>query len=82
MRNEREEKFLEADEIREMQEAAGPQLRAMILLGVNCGLGNLPVFTIGLQGDADLVGTVSDDLPLVHSYKLIAMGDEQVGQQE
>ncbi len=58
VRNEREEKFLEADEIRKMQEAAGPQLRAMILLGVNCGLGNsdvacLPIDAVDL--DAGLV---------------------------
>jgi integrase len=54
VRNEREEKFLEADEIRKMQEAAGPQLRAMILLGVNCGLGNsdvasLPIAAVNLD---------------------------------
>src|SRR5262249_47568859 len=32
-----------ADEIRRMLDAAGPQLRAMILLGVNCGFGNADV---------------------------------------
>jgi integrase len=55
VRNDREEKFLEADEIRTMQEAAGPQLRAMILLGVNSGLGNsdvanLPIDAVDLDG--------------------------------
>jgi integrase len=49
VRNEREEKFLEADEIRRMQEAAGPQLRATILLGVNCGLGNSDVANLPID---------------------------------
>jgi len=33
-------RMLEADELRRLLDAAGVQLRAMILLGVNCGLGN------------------------------------------
>src|SRR5262245_1516551 len=33
-------KMYEADEIRHMLEAAGPGLKAMILLGVNCAFGN------------------------------------------
>ena len=32
--------MFEAAEIRQMIDAAGPQLRAMILLGINCGYGN------------------------------------------
>jgi integrase len=35
--------MLEAETIRAAIEAAGPQLRAMVLLGVNCGLGNADV---------------------------------------
>jgi integrase len=47
-------KMFEADEIRRMIEAAGPQLRAMILLGVNCGfgnsdVGNLPVSALDME---------------------------------
>ncbi len=54
VRNERERKFLEAGEIRQMIGAANIQLRAMILLGVNAGLGNsdvanLPTTAIDLQ---------------------------------
>jgi integrase len=33
-------KLFTADEIRRLLDAAGPQLRAMILLGINCGFGN------------------------------------------
>lgn len=33
-------KLFAADEIRGMVDAASPELRAMILLGINCGLGN------------------------------------------
>lgn len=33
-------KMFEADEIRQMIDAASPQLRAMVLLGINCGSGN------------------------------------------
>src|SRR5262249_29264322 len=36
-------RMFEAEEIRRMLEAAGLQLRAMILLGVNCGFGNTDV---------------------------------------
>lgn len=54
VRNEREKKFLEANEIREMIDTAGVQLRAMILLGINCGLGNsdvanLPIAAVDLE---------------------------------
>lgn len=54
VRNERAKKFLEADEIRQMIDGANVQLRAMILLGVNAGLGNsdvanLPKDAIDLQ---------------------------------
>jgi len=40
----------------------------------------MPVFTICLQGDADLVSSAGDDLPLVYGYKLVAVGDKQVGE--
>jgi integrase len=33
-------KMFDAAEIRRMLDAAGPQMRAMILLGINCGFGN------------------------------------------
>ena len=39
-------KFFEADEIRAMLDAAGQPLKAMILLGVNCGYGNADVGTL------------------------------------
>ena len=34
-------RMFEAVEIRKLGDAASPQLRAMILLGVNCGFGNM-----------------------------------------
>jgi integrase len=48
-------KMFEADEIRQMLAAAGPAMRAMILLGVNCGFGNadcgtLPLAALDLDG--------------------------------
>jgi integrase len=36
-------KLFTADEVRRMVAAAGPQLKAMILLGINCGFGNADV---------------------------------------
>jgi integrase len=39
----------EADEIHAMLDKAGPQLRAMILLGVNCGFGNTDVASLPLK---------------------------------
>jgi integrase len=46
--------MFERDEIRKMLAAAGPQLKAMILLGINCGFGNndcgrLPLSALNLQ---------------------------------
>jgi integrase len=38
----------EPEEIHKMLKAAGPQLRAMILLGINCGFGNDDVATLPL----------------------------------
>ena len=48
------EKMFEAEDIRKMLDAASPQLRAMILLGVNCGFGNsdcgtLPLSAVNLE---------------------------------
>jgi integrase len=48
-------RMFEADEIALMVEAAGVQLRAMMLLAVNCGFGNndvasLPIVAIDLEG--------------------------------
>jgi integrase len=41
-------KMLEAGEVRKLADAADPQLRAMVLLGVNCGFGNTDVATLPL----------------------------------
>jgi len=54
-RNARGPKMFEADEIRSMLDAAGVKLKAMILLGVNCGFGNtdcatLPKKAVDLEG--------------------------------
>ncbi|MBX3437239.1 MAG: tyrosine-type recombinase/integrase [Planctomycetaceae bacterium] len=45
-RNEAGERMLEADELRRIIAAATQPLRAMILLGVNCGFGNTDVATL------------------------------------
>ncbi len=52
-KNERGERMFEAAEVRALVEAAGPQLKAMILLGVNCGMGNTDVAAL-TRGAADL----------------------------
>ncbi|MFH1919497.1 MAG: tyrosine-type recombinase/integrase [Planctomycetota bacterium] len=39
-------RMLEAEQIRRLLDTATPQLRAMILLGVNCGFGNTDVATL------------------------------------
>jgi integrase len=49
-------KLFTADEIRRMVDAAPVQLRAMILLGINCGYGNsdcanLPLVAVNLEAD-------------------------------
>jgi integrase len=48
-------KLLTADEISRLMEAGGPAIRAMILLGVNCGfgnadVGNLPLSALDMDG--------------------------------
>jgi integrase len=48
-------RMFEADEIRRMLDAAGQPLRAMILLGCNCGFGNADCGTLPLSA-LDLVG--------------------------
>ncbi len=45
-RNKRGARMFEADEIRTLIEAADPQVKAMILLGVNCGFGNTDCSTL------------------------------------
>lgn len=45
-RNANGPRMFEADEIRSMIDAAGVQLRAMILLGINCGFGNTDCATL------------------------------------
>jgi integrase len=47
-RNENGQKMYEPDEIHKMLAAASPQLRAMVLLGINCGFGNDDVSTLPL----------------------------------
>ncbi len=42
-------KMFEPEEIRPMIDAAGPRLRAMILLGINCGFGNHDCATLTFQ---------------------------------
>ena len=54
-RNANGPRMFEAGEIRRMIDAAGVQLRAMILLGINCGFGNsdcasLPTKALNLKG--------------------------------
>ena len=48
-------KMFEAHEIHKMLKAAGPQLKAMILLGINAGFGNADVATLPM-GAVDLEG--------------------------
>lgn len=42
----RGERMFEPGEIRKLLEAAGPQMRAMVLLGLNCGMGNTDVASL------------------------------------
>ena len=54
-RREHGNKMFQPDEVRAMLAAAGPQLKAMVLLGINCGLGNtdcasLPLSALDLKG--------------------------------
>lgn len=46
VRNQRGPRMFEADEIRRMLAVASPQLKAMILLAVNCGFGNADCGTL------------------------------------
>jgi integrase len=48
-RREKEKRFLTADEIKALLGAASPQLKAMILLGVNAGLGNTDVANLRMS---------------------------------
>lgn len=43
----RGERMFEPEEIQALLAQAGPQMRAMVLLGVNCGLGNTDVASLG-----------------------------------
>ena len=58
-------KMFEADEIRALADAASPQIRAMILLGVNCGFGNadcanLPIPCSRLAGWLDRLSSAEN----------------------
>jgi len=48
-RNAKGPRMFEAKAIRTIMAAAGPQLHAMVLLGINCGLGNQDVATLPKQ---------------------------------
>jgi integrase len=52
-------KLFAADEIRRMIDAASAQLRAMILLGINCGFGNADVGNLPIEA-VDLAGASID----------------------
>ena len=45
-RNQKGPRMFSAEQLRELLEAAGPTLRAMILLAINCGFGNHDVATV------------------------------------
>jgi integrase len=49
LRNAKALRMFEADELRKLLDAAGVQLRAMILLGANCGFGNTDCGTLPLS---------------------------------
>lgn len=55
VRNSRGKRMLEADQLRTVVDAAGQPLRAMILLGLNCGYGPTDVSSLP-QSALDLVG--------------------------
>ena len=54
-RNEKGSRMFEASEIQQLLSVASPQLKAMILLGINCGFGNNDVGTLA-QKSLDLDG--------------------------
>src|SRR4029079_6661215 len=54
-RAERGSKLFTSDEVKQLLSASGPVLKAMVLLGINCGFGNadcgnLPVAALDLDG--------------------------------
>jgi integrase len=55
----RKPRLFTPEEVRKMIDAAGPPLKAMLLLGVNCGFGNTDVATFTLD-DVDLAAGVID----------------------
>jgi len=54
-RNDAGERMFEADEVRRIIEASGQPLKAMVLLGINCGFGNTDVSSLP-QSALDLKG--------------------------
>src|SRR5262249_19592498 len=52
-------KLFTAEEVRKLLDAAGPQLRTMILLGINCGFGNSDCGNLPLSA-VDRVGGFID----------------------
>ena len=52
-------KFFDADEIRKMLESARPQMKAMILLAINCGWGNTDIAMLQFK-HLDLAAAMAD----------------------
>ena len=59
-RNEAPEKFFEPAEILALVAAAKPQMKAMILLGINCGWGNTDIAMLQLKHLGDLAEGVAE----------------------
>ena len=78
VRNARPEKFFEAREVRAMLDAAGVQLRTMILLGVNAGFGNSDCGTLPLTAlDIDS-GWLNFPRPKTGITRRVPLWDETV----
>jgi integrase len=78
VRNSRPEKFFEAAEIRAMVDAAGPQMRAMLLLAVNDGMGNSDVANLPLSALDLQAGWLEFPRPKTGIKRRIALWTETV----
>jgi hypothetical protein len=74
--NGREQRWLEAEEIRAALDLADPQLHAMILLGVNCGMGNLDVSELRLRHVKD--GWLDYPRPKTHELRRCPLWPETI----